>query len=45
MTTLTSAQLDIQARARALAQRQFAPTAAETDRTEAYPWENIRQLN
>lgn len=45
MTTLTPQQMELQSRARALAQSQFAPTAAETDRTEAYPWENIRQLN
>lgn len=45
MTTLTPQQMELQSRARALARSQFAPSAAETDRTEAYPWENIRQLN
>lgn len=31
-------------RARELAQRVFKPTAAETDSTEQYPWENVRAL-
>lgn len=45
MYTLTPEQLDLQARARELAQTRFAPTAAETDRTEAYPWDNVKLLN
>ena len=34
----------MQLRARELAQSQFAPTAAETDRTEQYPWANVAVL-
>jgi len=41
---LTSEQKVLQAGARDLAQREFAPTAAETDRTEAYPWGNVKKL-
>lgn len=44
MTTLTPDQLDLQARARELAQGCFATTAAATDRTEEYPWANIVRL-
>lgn len=44
MYTLTSDQQSLQTRARALAQQEFAPTAADTDRTEAYPWANIAKL-
>jgi 3-sulfinopropanoyl-CoA desulfinase len=44
MTTLTSQQLAIQEAARKLAQEEFKPTAVETDRTEAYPWNNIAKL-
>jgi alkylation response protein AidB-like acyl-CoA dehydrogenase len=44
MTELTAAQLDIPARARALAERQMAPRAAEIDETEAYPWDHIAAL-
>lgn len=44
MTHLTKEQLALQARARELAQGEFAPTAAETDRSEAYPWDNIAKL-
>jgi alkylation response protein AidB-like acyl-CoA dehydrogenase len=44
MTQLTSEQLAIQAAARQLAQKEFAPTAATTDATEAYPWDNIKKL-
>ncbi len=43
--TLTQEQLALQAKARELAQTQFAPTAAATDATEAYPWDNIKKLN
>jgi alkylation response protein AidB-like acyl-CoA dehydrogenase len=41
---LTTAQLTLQARARELAQLVFAPTAARTDLTEQYPWENVAEL-
>lgn len=44
MYQLTPEQLELQSRARELAQSEFAPTAAETDRTEAYPWSNIAKL-
>jgi alkylation response protein AidB-like acyl-CoA dehydrogenase len=45
MTILTHDQITIQAQARELAQSIFKPTAAHTDATEAYPWDNIAQLN
>lgn len=44
MTGLTTEQLDLQAAARELAEQDFKPTAALTDRTEAYPWDNITKL-
>src|SRR5262249_34192287 len=44
MPALTSEQRALQLRARELAQRQFAPTAADTDRTEQYPWANVALL-
>ena len=44
MYQLNSEQLKLQAEARELAQTAFAPTAAETDRTEQYPWDNVAQL-
>ena len=44
MYELTAEQLNLQARARELAQTAFAPTAAKTDLTEEYPWDNIAQL-
>jgi alkylation response protein AidB-like acyl-CoA dehydrogenase len=44
MRPLTRDQLALQQCARELAQGHFAPTAAETDRTEAYPWENVALL-
>lgn len=44
MYDLTPEQLKLQASARELAQSVFAPTAAETDRTEQYPWDNIAKL-
>ncbi|WP_454688987.1 3-sulfinopropanoyl-CoA desulfinase [Achromobacter aloeverae] len=44
MYDLTPEQLKLQAEARELAQSVFAPTAAETDRTEQYPWDNVAQL-
>ncbi len=44
MTQLTQSQLDLQAKARDLAQSVFKPTAAQTDATEAYPWDNIAKL-
>lgn len=41
---LTKEQEALRARARELAQAEFSPTAAETDRSEAYPWANIEKL-
>lgn len=40
MTELNAAQAALRERARALAAR-IAPSAAETDRSEAYPWDNV----
>ncbi len=44
MYELTDELKTLQADARALAQQSFAPTAAETDRTETYPWANVDAL-
>jgi 3-sulfinopropanoyl-CoA desulfinase len=44
MWSLTDEQLAIQARARALAIEVIAPRAAEVDRTEEYPWDNMAAL-
>ena len=44
MTRLNPAQEALQAKARRLAQEVFAPRAAEIDRSEAYPWENVAAL-
>jgi alkylation response protein AidB-like acyl-CoA dehydrogenase len=44
MFELTSAQNDLRARARKFADEILAPTAAETDRTEAYPWANVERM-
>ena len=41
---LSVAQKELQARARALAETHMAPRAAEIDRTEAYPWDNVERL-
>jgi alkylation response protein AidB-like acyl-CoA dehydrogenase len=42
--SLSAARLDLQARARALARETIAARAAETDRSESYPWDNVRDL-
>ena len=42
--SLTPAQLKLRKRARALAEAEIAPRAAAVDRTEAYPWENVKAL-
>src|SRR5215475_8747790 len=42
--SLTSAQLGLQKRARALAREVIAPRAAEVDRSEQYPWDNVKAL-
>jgi len=44
MYDLTSEQVTLQAQARELAQSVFAPTAANTDLTEQYPWDNVAAL-
>ncbi len=44
MWGLTPEQLDMQARARELARTMIAPRAAEVDRSEKYPWDNVAAL-
>lgn len=44
MFQLSSEQSSLQQRARELAQSHFAPKAAEVDRSEQYPWENVGLL-
>ncbi len=44
MFQLTESQLQLQATARKLAENEFAGRAAEIDRSEAYPFENVRML-
>ncbi len=44
MWGLTPEQLDLQARARELARTVVAPRAAEVDRSEKYPWDNVAAL-
>jgi 3-sulfinopropanoyl-CoA desulfinase len=44
MFQLSQDQLDLQARARDLAQNVIAPRAAEVDRSEQYPWDNVAAL-
>jgi len=44
MFDLTPAQTELRARARKFADEILAPTAAETDRTEAYPWANVEKM-
>jgi alkylation response protein AidB-like acyl-CoA dehydrogenase len=44
MHPLTPEQRSLQLRARELAQGPFAATAADTDRTEQYPWANVALL-
>jgi 3-sulfinopropanoyl-CoA desulfinase len=44
MDFMNDAQYQLQARARELALGEFAPTAAATDASEAYPWDNVRRL-
>ena len=42
---LTADQKDLQARARELARGSFEARAAEIDRSEQYPWDNVKELN
>ena len=44
MFTLSERQLELQQSARELAESEFRGRAADIDRTEEYPWENVRQL-
>lgn len=44
MTELSQEQAALQQRARELAQAAFKPTAAATDLSEQYPWDNVRLL-
>jgi len=44
MTKLTDAQERLRARARDLATEAVAPRAAEIDRSEEYPWDNVAAL-
>ena len=44
MYQLSTAQSDLQARARALADGPIRDRAAEVDRTEQYPWDNVARL-
>nr|MCS5545286.1 acyl-CoA dehydrogenase family protein [SAR324 cluster bacterium] len=44
MFELTETQKQLQATAREFAKKEIAPLAAEVDRTEQYPWENVKQL-
>ncbi len=44
MFKLSPAQIALAEKARDLARRVVAPRAAEVDRTEAYPWDNVRAL-
>ncbi|MDH3669117.1 MAG: acyl-CoA dehydrogenase family protein [Paracoccaceae bacterium] len=44
MFQLSAERQELQARVRALAEEQFRPRAAEIDRTETYPWENVEAL-
>ena len=44
MFELTETQKKLQATAWEFAKKEIAPRAAEVDRTEQYPWENVKQL-
>ena len=44
MVRLSKAQEDLKARAATLAAETIAPRAAEVDRSEDYPWDNVRAL-
>lgn len=42
---LTDDQLSLQVRARELAEQVIAPRAAQVDKDEQYPWDNVKALN
>lgn len=44
MFALSDAQVRLREEARALAEREIAPRAADVDRSEAYPWANVEAL-
>lgn len=44
MFQLSDEHLDLQTRARALAEDVIAPRAADVDKTEEYPWHNVEEL-
>ena len=44
MSNLTEKQCEIRDHARALAKKVIAPRAAEVDRSEEYPWDNVEAL-
>ncbi len=44
MVELSEIQRELQRQARKLAEKEFAPGAAELDRSEQYPWNNVRIL-
>ena len=41
---MTETQKQLQATVREFAKKEISPPAAEVDRTEQYPWENVKQL-
>jgi len=44
MFELSATQKQLQATAREFAKKEIAPRAAEIDRSEQYPWENVDLL-
>jgi 3-sulfinopropanoyl-CoA desulfinase len=44
MFALSDAQKELREHARVLAERKIAPRAAQVDRTEEYPWDNVELL-
>jgi len=44
MSNLTEEQLALSEHARELARKTIAPRAAEVDRSEEYPWDNVEAL-
>jgi alkylation response protein AidB-like acyl-CoA dehydrogenase len=44
MSNLTEQQLELREHARALATKKIAPRAADVDRSEEYPWDNVETL-
>jgi alkylation response protein AidB-like acyl-CoA dehydrogenase len=44
MFELTDSQLELQNNVRDIAQKRIAPRAAEVDKTEQYPWDNVKVL-